>query len=281
MSRRAALVAAVPVFMAISGCDRPCTAPERSVAPPGPRIVSLSPALTHLVEALGARDAVVGCTPWCGIAGARVVGSLEDRDLEAIVAFRPTLVLVQASTEDAALGRVATDCGARLRRFQLNARADVLAALQSIGDDLQASGVAGAAERARTLRTQADQALRPPVGTTRPVLFLFSVDPPTAFGHGTYVDELWSALGGRNAVQGPGYPAMGAEDVIRLSPAAVVVVSAGSAGTPPAWWDPTHGPWITLSAPELLEPSARMLTDGPARLRDADAAIAASAEARP
>ena len=51
----------------------------------GPRIVSLSPALTHMVEALGAGDRVVGCTPWCGVAGARVVGSLEDRDLEPSV----------------------------------------------------------------------------------------------------------------------------------------------------------------------------------------------------
>ena len=85
-----------------------------SGAPHAGGIVSLSPALTHTAQALGAGDRIVGRTAWCDAPAARIVGSLEDRDLEAIVALRPALVLRQSSVPDPALEAAVRSMGARL-----------------------------------------------------------------------------------------------------------------------------------------------------------------------
>ena len=117
-----------------------------------------------------------------------------------------------------------------------------------------------------------------PVHTTGPVLFLFAVDPPMAFGTGTYVDDLWTAMGGTNAMRRPGDPAITAEDVVRLAPAAIISIGRSEI---PAWMADASGALIAIDAPDLLEPSARMLVQGPASLRRADDAIVAMTDAQP
>lgn len=70
------------------------------VALPAPprRIVSLVPSITELLFALGAGDAVVGCTTFCteprdGLRGVARIGGEKDPDLEAMRALRPDLVV--------------------------------------------------------------------------------------------------------------------------------------------------------------------------------------------
>ena len=240
----------------------------------GARIVSLSPALTHAAQALGAGDAIVGRTPWCGAVGAAVVGSLEDRNLEAIVALRPTLVLRQSTVADEALGRAAP--GAVLFERTLSSLDDVRAMVPALAEALAEQGVAGATEAAERLAADHAAAMSVPVRTRGPVIFLFSTDPPAAFGRGTFVDGLWSGMGGRNAVAQPGYPQLSAEDVVRLRPTAVVVIGAAKA---PAWLREA-ATVVPLDAACLLEPSAAMLVDGPRALAAADLAIVTEAGAR-
>lgn len=240
----------------------------------GARIVSLSPALTHAAQALGAGDAIVGRTPWCRAEGAAVVGTFEDRSLEAIVALRPTLVLRQSTAADEALRRAAP--GAARFECTLSSLDDVRAMVTALAEALAAQGVAGAPEAARRLAAEHAAAMSAPVRTRGPVLFLFSTEPPAAFGRGTFVDGLWSGMGGRNAVAQPGYPQLSAEDVVRLRPAAVVVMGAATA---PGWLRES-ATVVSLDAPCLLEPSTAMLVDGPRALASADRAIATEAEPR-
>jgi ABC-type hemin transport system substrate-binding protein len=235
------------------------------------RIVSLSPAITHSVERLGCGDAVVGCTPWCGRQGTPAVGSLEDRDLEAIAALRPTLLLRQSTADDAPLAAVASASGAQVRGWRLSSVADVRAFLPELGGLLEADGLQGAAGRAADAIAAHEAALRERVLTAEPVLFLFATDPPAAFGQGTYVDELWTAMGGRNAVAAPGYPQLSPEDVAAARPRAVVVVGPAPI---PEWLARLTARVVPLDAPCLLEPGAAMLLDGPSALRSADARIA-------
>jgi iron complex transport system substrate-binding protein len=262
---------------ALVACGRVPDAPSAAARL---RIVSLSPALTHTVEALGGAPAIVGCTPWCGAAGARVVGSLEDRDLEAIAALRPTAVLRQARDADPALERVAASVGATVQRWRLDSVADVRDSLEPLAELLAAGGIDGARDAAARVVAAHEQALRPTVQAAGAVLFVFSLDPPTAFGAGTYVDDLWRAMGGRNAIERPGYPALTAEDVLRMAPTALVLVGTAAGTAAPGWWTSTGRPFAAIAAPELLEPSARMLVSGPESLRAADRIVASPIPAK-
>lgn len=265
-----AVLAAVPV-----GCETR-TEPHAGVgaAPAtGARIVSLSPALTHAAQALGAGGAVVGRTPWCRAGEAAVVGTFEDRNLEAIAAVRPTLILRQSSVADEALDRAAP--GARRFDCTLSSLDDVRAMVPALAAVLSAQGIADAPQAADRIAKEHAAAMAVPLRTRGPVLFLFSTDPPAAFGQGTFVDGLWTGMGGTNAVRRPGYPELSAEDVVGMRPVAVMVVGTA---TVPAWLHESVTV-VPLDAACLLEPSTAMLVEGPRALASADAAIAARAGA--
>lgn len=273
------------VSVALAACAMACgraepdsgarDAPERPGAPRTGGIVSLSPALTHTAQALGAGDRIVGCTAWCEAPGARVVGSLEDRDLEAIVALRPAVVLRQSSAPDAALEAAARAVGARLVEVRAIDRVrDVEEAASRVADALESMGVAGAQARATEAVALFHRDTASPVACTRPVAFLYSTDPPAAFGAGTFVDDTWRAMGGRNAVAARGYPSMSAEDLVRLAPAAIVLVVPKATGVPD--WVRRAAPAVAVvESAALLEPSLRMLARAPDALRAADAELAA------
>ena len=269
-----ASVATAAALAVMAACGRaPADAARASGAGNAARIVSLSPALTRTVCMLGGKSAVVGRTPWCEAPDAVVVGTLEDRNLEAIAALRPTLVLRQSSVADPALETVAASSGATVHTWHFDRVDDVRAGLDPLARLLAAGGIPGADAAARDLVARHLQAIAVPVRSISPVLFLFSVDPPMAFGSGTYVDDLWRAMGGVNAITTAGYPAMTAEDVIRLAPSAVVVIGRGPL---PAWLGNASPVQVQLDAPDLLEPSARMLVDGPVSLHRVDDSIAAA-----
>ena len=269
-----ASVATAVALAVMAACGRaPADAARAPGAGSAARIVSLSPALTRTVCMLGGQSAVVGRTPWCEAPDAVVVGTLEDRNLEAIAALRPTLVLRQSSVADPALETVAASSGATVHTWHFDRVEDVRAGLHPLARLLAAGGIPGADAAARDLVARHLQAIAVPVRSISPVLFLFSVDPPMAFGSGTYVDDLWRAMGGVNAITKAGYPAMTAEDVIRLAPSAVVVIGRGPL---PAWLGSASPVQVQLDAPDLLEPSARMLVDGPVSLHRVDDSIAAA-----
>lgn len=258
---------------AVGSCGDVAVAPrargEHAEGPARARIVSLSPAITHSVVRLGGADCIVGCTPWCGLEGVPAVGSLEDRDLEAIAALRPTAVLRQSLGDDPALHAVAASADAREGAWRLNSLEDVRAFVGDLGGVLESAGIAGAAVRAEDILRSHRELVGVPVEFNGPVLFLFSVDPVAAFGKGTYVDGLWGSMGGRNAVDAPGYPALTPEDVAALGAGAVVVVGMD----PPAWLRATAPRCIRIDAQPLLEPGAGMLIDGPVALRAVDAEL--------
>lgn len=270
--RTIALVLGLGALASACACARQPT--PRNAA--GPRIVSLSPAITHTLEALGAAGGVVGCTPWCGAEGVPVVGSLADRNAEAIIALRPALVLRQGEQPDPALDDAIVAGGGRCLGWRLNSLDDVARMVVELGTALDSAGTQGCAAGAERLLATHRQAVAERVRTSGPVLFLFATDPPAAFGAGTYLDDLWRSMGGTNAVAQQGYPALTAEDVLRMRPRAVAVVTGGASGELPSWLARLPDVHL-LTAPELLEPSSRMLVAGPVALRGLDDAIASGA----
>lgn len=170
-----------------------------SLAAPPRRVVSLIPATTELVFAIGAGDRLVGRTTWCDFPpeASRVpdLGNGIGPNLEAVVGARPDLVLLYKSgaNRDAAtrlrgLGipvlELATD---RMQDFDRIARLVGTA----LGEPARAESLV-----ARTERELAAATTRPPV---RPSVFLLVWDnPPMTLGRGSFLSEIVERAGARN-----------------------------------------------------------------------------------
>jgi hypothetical protein len=64
----------------------------------------------------------------------------------------------------------------------------------------------------------------PPIHSAGRLLVLYGVDPPAAFGPGTYVDDILHRLGATNALTRPGYPELSLEDLMVLAPDTILVL---------------------------------------------------------
>lgn len=143
----AATLAATPV----SGTPEPRTlgplVPWSLDSPAPARVVSLVPAVTEMLFAIGAGAEVAGVSSYDRFPPEALtkpqVGALIDPDFERILSLRPDLVIVYGSQADliAKLGRA----GIPIFRYQHAGLADITATIRAIGDRM------GRADRARAL----------------------------------------------------------------------------------------------------------------------------------
>lgn len=123
-------------------------------APPR-RIVSLIPAITEMLFALGAGDRVMAVSSFDTyppqVKDLPRVGALLDPDLERILSLRPDLVAVYGSQED--LRKQLDRAGVPVFPYRHAGLADVTQTLQQIGDRV------GRGDRARALRAEIERRL--------------------------------------------------------------------------------------------------------------------------
>lgn len=171
------------------------------LAAPAARVVSLIPATTELLFAIGAGPLMVGRSHWDeyppSAAGIADMGDAIPPNLERVVAARPDLVLLYRSAQNAS-------AAARLREMGIPAvqlRTDLLADVPRLarllgrltGRDREGDSVARAFEAAM-------DSLPPPVDSTGApsVLMLVWTRPPMTVGRGSFLDEAVRRAGGRN-----------------------------------------------------------------------------------
>jgi len=245
------------VFMGPLGCSEG----ENSGAAATHGIASLSPAMTTIVQDLGAGDRLVGRTPWCrGVDTLPVVGALDGVDAEVLVGLRPEFVIHQppAAGPDPVLPALRDRLGFTLIGGRLDGSADVVAAIDGlaaagIGDPTLTVRFRDAMESVRRAAAAVDE-------TSPTVLVLFGVDPFAAAGRDTYLDEVVRAAGGRNVTPRSGWIELSVEEVVGLRPEVVLLVSTDAAAS--AALDAI--PWsarpavVVLESPDALEPSTRM-----------------------
>ncbi len=220
----------------------------RSVAVHAPvrRVVSLSPATTELLFAIGAGERVVGRTQWgTAPAAARtvpIVGEGLRPNVEAIVARRPDLVIAYASPGNdqavAALERV----GIPTIEFRIDGLEDVARGARLFGPLLDDS--AHADSLAARFLSSVDSA-RAVADTTGPtVLLLAWTDPPIVIGGTSFQSEVVRLAGGRNVFADIAKPSaeVSLETIAARNPDLVVLT--GAADT--AWT--TRAEWRTVSA---------------------------------
>ena len=197
------------------------------------RIVSLIPATTELLFAIGAGPALVGRTQWCDYpAAALKVPNLGDGinpSVEAVLASRPDLVILYNSAQNAAIaGRLRT-LGIATIRLNTDALRDVARVGRLLG---RLTGhVAGADSMAAAFDTALAHATVTTAGKRPSVLLLVWEQPPMTIGSGSFLNELVERAGGANLFEDLSATAgtVSIEAVAARDPDLILTTTAGPA----------------------------------------------------
>lgn len=212
----------------VSTVPSPASAP----APAPARIISLSPATTEILFALGLGPKIAGVTRYCDFpaetASIPRIGGLVDPNYEAIAALKPDLAIVLTTHRDLTAGL--EKLGIPILVTPHRTVADVHEAIRLIGD------ACGAGEQAAQLNAVLNRraaAVQQAV-QNRPVpSVLLCIARDFAGGQlsGMYMagddgfyDAVIGMAGGRNACTGEtlAFPQLSAESVIELNPEVIV-----------------------------------------------------------
>ena len=222
---------------------------------PARRILSLSPATTENLFALGAGSVVVGATSACDFPAEAQklprVGDFTRPSYEKILALKPDLIVFDSAT----VGKPEVESFAARVRVPVfvqcsRAVADVPRHLEALGQLTGKSATALAAQVRRAL------ASRPPSKPV-PVLVEISASPLYAVGPGSFVDDLIRVAGGQNVVKGGGpFPQLTKEKLLTLKPQLyVIATNPGQPETPPAL---RNIPVARIPADLLFRPTPRL-----------------------
>lgn len=170
------------------------------LAAPARRIVSLIPATTELLFAIGAESVLVGRTTYCDYpAAAKAVPDLGDGirpNIEAVIASRPDLVVLYNSGQNAGVAGRLRELGVPSVRINTDALSSVPRVARMLGaltaHEKAADSLAAVFDTALAAASQ-------PAGSRRPkVLLLVWEQPPMTIGRGSFLNELLERAGGEN-----------------------------------------------------------------------------------
>jgi ABC-type Fe3+-hydroxamate transport system substrate-binding protein len=281
LSRRPTVLIVLVLAAGLLGCGGGSRNPATGAPAAPQRIVSLSPALTEVLFALGVGARVVGVTEYCTYPPeARTrpkVGGYANPSVEAVLALKPDLVVVSPGpgNRDAALG--IERAGVRVAVVPAETLDDSYAAIGALAREC------GVEQAGRDLVDRVHRkidAVVARVGSLRrvPALFVVQFDPIIAAGRGTLPSQLLELAGGANVVDAPRYPRLGIESVAAAKPEVILqsrMDAAGSDGRAEAaaWkrWS-----WIPAVAADrvVVLPDDLALRPGP-RVADAVEELAA------
>lgn len=232
-SRRGRLVALAGVVLAACGpAARPAERAEAAA-----RVVSLSPAFTELLFAIGAGDRVVGRTAWCDTPPAALavpsVGDGLAPNVEAVLARNPDLVVFYRSPSNAAARERLERMGVPTRTLAMDRLDDVPAAARALG------GATGTLPQAQALaaafaRSVDSARAAAPDGPRPRVLLLAWESPPIVIGGGSFQHELLALAGADNVFGDVPQPSLQVtlETIAARDPDLIVLLDADGM---PAW----------------------------------------------
>lgn len=192
------------------------------------RIVSLNPATTEILFALGAGPRVVGRTQYdLWPDSARLipsVGAGMSPNLEAVLGRKPDLVVMYASGSDRGAADRLTAAGVATAAFRIDKIADFARVTmllgRLLGDTMRSRNVVDSVTR--TL----DRVRTATANLPRPTVFLHVWEKPLmTIGGGSFLSELVTIAGGRNiydSLPAPS-PVVTLEDVLQHNPQIVLV----------------------------------------------------------
>lgn len=208
------------------------------LAQPPQRIVTLLPSLSETVCELGACGRLVGVDSYsnwpASIRGLPQVGGLDDVNIEQVVALKPDLVLLSATSR--ALARL-EGLGIKVFGLELKTLVDVQRTLVKVG---QVLSVPGADKVWLRMNAGIDEAARRLPAHLRGTTVYFEVDSgPYAASEISHIGEVLSRVGAANIVPGRlgSVPKLNPEFVVRADPQVIILAdrSAPSLKSRPGW----------------------------------------------
>ena len=241
----------VALLLALPACAPPERAPHVAVddfgdrirvSPRARRIVSLMPATTEILFAVGAGDRLVGRTHWDRYPdSASLVPDLGPGirpNVEAVLAARPDLVVLYASADNRAAALRLREGGVRTLALRVDSIAEFRRAVRLLarmtGDSARGDGVVDSVDATMARVRAATRGLAPPT------VFIRSWKTPLlTIGGGSFMSELLEIAGARNVygeLPDPS-PQVSLEDVVRRDPDFVLASPEGRADilADPSW----------------------------------------------
>jgi len=210
-------------------------------APPSQRIISLAPANTEIIYALGLEDRLVGVTEFCNYPpdakNKARVGGFSTVDIEKAVELRPDLVL-------------ASDIHSKSVTPQLQKMGFRVVSLYpktvkgAINDIVLTGELAGASKAAAELTTSLQKRVDAVTAVTtgqapgqRPrTLLMIWNDPLMVAGNSTLIDDIIRMAGGTNiATDINGFGSMNLESMISADPQVIIVPTSMDNSSDPLW----------------------------------------------
>lgn len=206
-----------------------------SQPPPPQRIVSLAPAMTEMLFALGLGKRIVGVTSACDRpAEARTkakIGGMANPSIEAIVALKPDLVVMNTDGNPKAVAERLAKLGIKTHIFRARRLGELPAGIREMGRalgartaaDVLAAGIETAIRATKGLH----QGKPSPSGAggCRKALFVIWPAPLIVAGPGTILDDAMGLLGMCNIAAGAKvpYPRFSLEAVIERRPDLILI----------------------------------------------------------
>jgi ABC-type Fe3+-hydroxamate transport system substrate-binding protein len=221
------IIAAASVIAPCLGCgSRNSSSATQQADDSTPHIVSLVPAATDMLLAMGAGDRLVAVSNYDltpATASLPRVGDYQTTDWEKISQLRPGVIVTEfgpGRTPPGFTERCAS-LGIRQLNLQIQRLDDIYTALAQLGDATGMPDRAATAEK--QLRNQI-AALRQRIAGDPPVpaLIVTGEDALMVAGAGNYLDDLLTAAGGKNVVTAPGYPTLDREKLAILAPQVIL-----------------------------------------------------------
>ncbi len=230
-------------FVAIS-CHAVPVTDDRNItvdfARPPQRIVTMLPSLTETVCELGACRRLVGVDTFSNwperVRALPHVGGVEDANIEAIVALKPDLVLLSATSR--AISRLES-LGVPVFGVELKTMADVHRTLAKVGQILKVRP--NAAEHLSALIDGgiADAARGIPAAARGTTVYFEVANGPYAASESSHIGEILARLGASNIVPGHlgSVPKLNPEFIVRADPQVIIIFArdAASLAERPGW----------------------------------------------
>lgn len=257
------------LLLAVLGVSSAAGAAEASEGPRylGPRregkarrVVTLAPSLTEMVRAVGAGSTLVGVSRFDedpAVAKLPRVGGFVDPSVEAVLALKPDLFLVQPGPGNRRPVEKLVELGVPVLLLPLHTVADTLAALREVGKALghekEAEALVSRIEDTRARIREKAQTLPAPR-----VLFVYGFQPLVVAGPGSFADELLRDAGAVNvaADAGSAYPVFSVERAMRARVDVVVDSSHVDVGKETLRALPylSQARWVDVPSQALLQP---------------------------
>ena len=204
------------------------------LAAPAQRVVSLVPATTEILFAIGAGPKMVGRTRWddypAEASQVPDVGDGINPNIEAIVGQRPDLVVMYFSGSNAGAAERLRQLGIPTVQLTVDRLSDVGRIARLLGD------LTGRRMQGDSVATTTEQAISrvsvPPDSSGPRILIVAWDQPPMAIGGGSFLSELVERAGGVNLFGDLTMPSaqVSIEAIVARNPDALLVSSDG----PPA-----------------------------------------------